>query len=81
MRIHPTFLPIYRQIMRFLKLRKRNTAHADRPEWLQAEMQDKAARLRTDRAYKRLQAVRTGGMMPYTVETTIKRKGRKEKKA
>jgi len=81
MKINPIAWPIYHQIMRLLRLRGRRSPHADRPEWLQAEMQDKAARLRTDRAYKRLQAVRTGGMMPYTVETTIKRKGRKEKKA
>ena len=70
---------IYRQIMHFLKLRKRNTPHADRPEWLQAEMQDKAAALRADRNKKRLACVAAGGALMYTVKATAKRRGRKGK--
>ena len=78
MKINPIAWPIYHQIMRLLRLRGRRSPHADRPEWLQALMQDRAAGLRTDRAYKRLQAVRTRGMMPYTVKTTGKRKRTKK---
>lgn len=68
---------IIRQIMSFLRRRKREPRFMDRPDWLQDELKEKALEKRSNRARKRLQDAQHGGIQLMARPTAKQKKAKR----